>query len=89
MSTITRSDIANALRGIDLSLITSGYASGLIGHQDTNFINYLNDHLTRSEKKLLVSDPNSMAEFLEDLGIAFYNYYYLGNPGYEGTLFGY
>lgn len=82
--------IRAALATVNPRLIDSHYASSLVEHSDNNFVQYLAAYLTPAEKAELEADPNGdrSIRLLEDLGYAWYNYYYLGNPGYEYTLFG-
>lgn len=82
-------DKQNIIRGIfgriDAGSVPSRYASAMISDINARFIGFLSnimddDTIQRWNENLT---DESILEEIAEYGFAFYNYLYIGNPGYE------
>lgn len=77
--------IRDIFEKINPQKITSQYVKSMILYMDNDFINFLSNLLDNDTVRRWSLNPNDdqiLDEIMYD-GWAFYNYQYLGNPGYE------
>lgn len=77
--------IIDIFRQVSIANIRSGYTKEMIQEKDISFAVFLHSALEKEiiDKWKVNPNDNEILEVISDYGFDFYNYFYIGNDGYE------